>query len=234
MKRKFRSRSGAFAAVLLLAILLAGCDKPVNLKTIELLPTDIENSSTGAKGSKGVCLVQADPPFSTFSAGPGEAIVGFDNFYKRGSEPLPCDDFRAQVFRSAVPFDLQNFNNIVSADLVFDTVKSVNRSDSETTATSPPTSHATLLGMATSQVDGIAFDRELPLPASPSFSIGVSDQVRDWIDGSHVNLGFSITGPTGLVDNNHIPENNDARLSWYGNFRLRVTYNPELNPNAPQ
>jgi len=224
------------AALILSALLLSSCDKcdSVKLKTIELEPSDIRNHAPGSKGSKGVCFSEADPPLSSFTAGDGQAMVGFDNFFKAGTNPFPCDDFRAQVFRSAVEFDLKKFDSIVSADLLFETDKSIQRGNGETVGSSPPKSFATSLGMVTSDSDGIQFDREVALPSGPSFNIGVSSQVRDWIDGSHNNLGFSITGPTGLVDHNNIPENNDAKISWYGSFRLRVTYNPAQNPDAPQ
>lgn len=222
--------------LILSTFLLVGCDQ-VSLKTLELQPTDVVARSSGSKGSKGVCLVEADPPFSTFSAGSGQGLVGFDNFYKHGSGPLPCDDFRTQVFGSAVVFDFNDFDDIVSADLLFDTQNSVQRSNGETLGSSPPRSFGTDLGMATSHEHSIEFDNGVPLSFGPSFSIGVSDQVRKWIDKSHSNLGFSINGPGGSggpIDPNHVPQNNDAKLSWYGNFRLRVVYNPKLNPNAPQ
>ena len=45
---------------------------------------------------------------------------------------------------------------------------------------------------------------------------------------------FVLAGPTGLVDLNNLPENNEGKLSWYGNFKLRIVYNPALNPRAPQ
>ena len=65
----FRTRSFALAAAVLLVVTFSACDKPVNLKTLELDPTDIDNHAPGSKGSKGVCFSQADPPLSTFSAG---------------------------------------------------------------------------------------------------------------------------------------------------------------------
>jgi len=227
-------RSVVLIAAILLAAAMSGCDKPVNLKTVELDPSDISNHAPGSKGSKGVCFSEANPPLSTFSAGAGQAMIGFDNFFKAGTQPFPCDDFRAEVFRAAVIFDLKKFDSIVSADLVFDTQKSIERSHGETTGSSPPKSFATELGMVTSESNGIEFDREVPLNAGPSFTIGVSSQVRDWVDKSHENHGFSLTGPTGLVDHNNIPENNDAKISWYGNFKLRIVYNPDQNPDAPQ
>ncbi len=236
MNRNFHSRSLALFLIAFSMLTLAGCDKcdSVSLKTIEPDPTDIQNQAPGSKGSQGVCFSEADPPLSSFTAGPGQALVGFDNFYKHGTQPFPCDDFRAQVFRAAVLFDVKKFDSITSADLLFDTQNSIVRSNGETTGSSPPKSFANLLGMVTSQSDGIQFDNDVPLPAGPSFAIGVSSQVRDWVDNSHTNLGFSLTGPTGLVDHNNIPENNDAKVSWYGNFRLRIVYNPKQNPDAPQ
>ena len=236
MNRNFHSRSLALFLIAFSMLTLAGCDKcdSVSLKTIELDPTDIQNQAPGSKGSQGVCFSEADPPLSSFTAGPGQALVGFDNFYKHGTQPFPCDDFRAQVFRAVVLFDVKKFDSITSADLLFDTQNSIVRSNGETTGSSPPKSFANLLGMVTSQSDSIQFDNDVPLPAGPSFAIGVSSQVRDWVDNSHTNLGFSLTGPTVLVDHNNIPENNDAKVSWYGNFRLRIVYNPKQNPDAPQ
>jgi hypothetical protein len=67
-----------------------------------------------------------------------------------------------------------------------------------------------------------------------SIDVGVSGQVRDWISKAHPNFGFVIWGPTGPVDPSNPPENNDAKVSWYGNIRLRVIYNPAQNPRAPQ
>lgn len=62
----------------------------------------------------------------------------------------------------------------------------------------------------------------------------ISGQVRDWISKAHPNFGFVIGGPTGMIDPSNPPENNDAKVSWYGNIRLHVIYNPTQNPRAPQ
>ncbi|HTP27287.1 MAG TPA: hypothetical protein VMK12_16750, partial [Anaeromyxobacteraceae bacterium] len=74
---------------------------------------------------------------------------------------------------------------------------------------------------------------ELPLPAGPSFDIGVSSQVRAWL-GGRSNFGFIIGGPRPTATSSSYPQDNDAQMSWYGNFRLRVLYNPAMNPRAPQ
>jgi hypothetical protein len=234
MNRIFPKQNIALGILLLFTISLAGC-KPVHLKTLDLTPSKLNTGETGSGGSEGWCFSQGNPPFSSFSAGPDQVLVGFDNFFKAGADPFPCNDLRATVFRGQVEFDVSKFDSIVSADLLFDTVGSVKRESGETTSTSPPTSFATTLGMATSPVsDKFFFDNEVSLNAGPSFDIGVSNQVRDWLDKSHGNNGFVLAGPTGLVDDNNLPENNKAEVSFYGNFKLRIVYNPDQNPKAPQ
>ena len=238
MKTQVISRkSVTFAMLMLLMITLSGCDKcsPVILKTLELQPGRIANGAPGVRGSSGWCLSAGNPPPTSFSPGPRQVMVGFDNFFEAGSDPFPCDDIRAQVFRGAVPFDVSQFDSVVSAELLFDTQGSIIRSGGETTSTSPPTSHATTLGVATPPLTAnLFFDNDASLAGGPNINIGVSSQVRDWVDKSKPNLGFVLAGPTGLVDSSNPPENNDAKVSWYGNFRLRIVYNPALNPRAPQ
>jgi hypothetical protein len=226
-------KRAALIAALLLAATLIGC-KPVTLKTLELQPGKMHQAQTGSGGSFGFCLSQGDPPQSSFSPGKGQVVVGFDNFLKPGSGPFPCNDVRATVFRGDVPFDVSMFDSIVTADLLFDAQGSVTRSGGEATGTSPPTSHATTLGLATSPLTGQQlFDNDVTMPAGPSFNMGVSSQVRQWIEG-RTNLGFVLAGPTGLVDSSNFPKNNDAKVTWYGNFRLRIAYDPAQNPKAPQ
>ncbi len=224
------------ASLILLALTLTGCDKctPVTLKTIDLQPGRIVQASPGVRGSSGWCLSAGNPPQSSFSPGPRQIIVGFDNFFEAGSDPFPCDDIRAVVFRGAVPFDISQFDSIVTAELLFDAQNSVTRSNGETIGTTPATSHATTLGIATPPLTGkLLFENDVTLAGGSSFNIGVSGQVRDWIGGKP-NLGFVLAGPTGLVDSSNPPENNDAKVTWYGNFRLHIVYNPAQNPRAPQ
>jgi hypothetical protein len=140
------------------------------------------------------------------------------------------------VFRDAVRFDLGQFDSVVSAELLFDSVGSVNRSGGETVGQSPPASFATTLGVATDDFSpGLPFDDDASLPTGDSaISMEVASQMRSWLNNERPNFGFVVTGPRGLVDPNNPPKDTDAKVSWYGNFRLRVTYNPAQNSRAPQ
>jgi hypothetical protein len=128
---------------------------------------------------------------------------------------------------------VSQFDSIASADLSFDTQNSISRSGG---TTSPAPSVATTLGegigpFTTAMLD----DNEASIAGlTGSIDVGVSGQVRDWISKAHPNFGFVIGGPTGIVDPSNPPESNDAKVSWYGNIRLHVIYNPAQNPRAPQ
>ena len=130
-------------------------------------------------------------------------------------------------------FDVSQFDHIVIADLLFDTQASISRNGGNTTAS---TSVATTLGLSTGPFTGPLPDDDEASIAGLTGSIdeGVTAQLRDWTTNAHPNYGFVIGGPTGPVNPDSFPENNDAKVSWYGNFRLRVVYNPALNPRAPQ
>jgi hypothetical protein len=223
------------AAHLVLVLLLPGCSgcPPVTLKTLELRPTRQATGTSGVSGSSGWCLSAGHPPPSPFSAGAGRVLVGFDDFFKPGTDPFPCDDIRAVVFRGGVLFDVSQFDSIVTADLLFDTVDSVTRGGGPVGP--PPISQATTLGVATQAfTNTMPFDNEASLPAGPAINVGVSGQVRDWVLKNRPNFGFVLAGPRGLVDSSNPPKDNDAKLSWYSNFRLRILYNPAQNPRAPQ
>jgi hypothetical protein len=224
----------AFLAVLM----MQGCPgcPPIALKTIEVRPKSLAIGRSGVSGSMGWCLSAGHPPPSPFSAAKGQVMVGFDDYYKSGTAPFPCDDIRAVVFRGGVLFDLGAFDSVVSADLLFDTQNSINRSNGETIGQSPPASYATTLGVGTK-----AFTNELPDDNEASIAglsgvidVGVTNQVRDWVTSARPNFGFVIWGPRGLVNPSSPPKDNDATISWYGNFRLRIVYNPASNPRAPQ
>jgi hypothetical protein len=225
------------AALLIVLALLPGCGgcPQVKLKTLELQPTSRANGTDGFQGSMGWCLSAGKPPPTSFSPGAGRAMVGFDDFFDPGSDPYPCDDIRAVNFQAGILFDVSQFDSIVTADLLFDTVDSVVRTGGETIGTTTPTSHATTLGVGTQAfTSALPFDNDALLPAGPNLNIGVTSQVRDWVDGTRSNFGFVVAGPRGPISKSSPPKDNDAKVSWYSNFRLRVTYNPAQNPRAPQ
>ncbi len=237
--RGIRTRFPLRSIIALGAVVSAcGCQgcPPVTLKTLDLSASSAATGTSGVQGSIGWCISAGNPPGTSFSPGAGRVMVGFDDFFKAGSPPFPCNDVRAVVFRAGVMFDVSQFDSIVSADLLFDTVASVSRSNGETTGQNPAQSFATTLGEGTGKfTTKMPDDNEVSLtPASGSIDVGVSSQVRDWITKAHPNFGFVLWGPTGPVDPNNPPEDNDAKVSWYTNFKLRVVYNPAQNPRAPQ
>jgi hypothetical protein len=209
--------------------------QPVRLVTKTLSPIAVPTGTSGFTGSKGFCLSQGHPPASSFSSLPGQALVGFDDYFKAGTQPAPCNDIRVAIFRGGVLFDLSTFDNVAIANLTFETLRSAQRSNGENIGQSPPKSFATTLSMATEPFSGqMNADDDASLPAGPSVSIAVGGQVQAWTTKARPNYGFVIWGPLGHVSANDAPENNDAQVSWYGNFALTVTYNPTLNPRAPQ
>jgi hypothetical protein len=226
----------ATALIVAVSLMTSGCP-PVTLKTIVLPPSNMAVGVSGTQGTTGCfyCPGQNIPPTS-FSAGQNQAMVGFDDYYQPGSGLCPCNDVRAVVFRSGVMFDLSKFDSIVSADLLFDTVNSVSRSNGETTGQSPPASYATTLGVGTQAFSAaMPDDNEVSIgQTSGSVDLGVSSQVRDWISGAHPNFGFVLWGPTSPPDQNSFPTDNNAQVSWYSNIRLQVVYNPAHNSRVPQ
>ena len=219
-----------------LAATLSGCG--ATLKTIDLQPQQVLAGAAEGKGAEGACQDPGNPPPTTFFPGPGEVTGGFDDFYKPGAPPFPCNVFRDDVFRGGVKFDLTTFNSIINAELLFDTDKSAIRFNGQTAFQQPPSSWATEVGMATlpfSQDHFLPQDNELGLVQAPgAVDANVSFQVRQWLNGSHANNGFVIWGPNDLPTKGIHPTDNNAEVSWYSNFRLRVTYDPSKNPNAPQ
>jgi hypothetical protein len=220
--------------VLAIAVGLTGCGTtPVTVKTLELHEVNFGTGTSGTAGSKGFCTSVGDIPPVEFSPGSGQIMVGMDDFFRPGTDPFPCDDLRVSNFRGGILFDVSQFDTIAAAKLIVDTVGFISRSNGETIASSPPTSVATMISMATQPFSPKMFaDNDNPLPGG-NISILVSDQVSDWVTKAHPNFGFVIWGPRGPIGPGDPPEDNDARVSFYQNFRLDITYNPALNPRAP-
>jgi hypothetical protein len=225
-------RTLLIGAALLLTLIAAGCNgcPAVTLKTLDL-PGRPSTGRSGPAGARGVCLSKPNLTPSAFAAGPSQILVGFDDYYKAGTNPFPCDEFRSQIFRGGLLFDLSPFDAIVSASLLFDTASSVSRQNGESLGSIPGKSYATTLGMATQAFSAPMFaDNDAPLGPGPTFDIGVTSQVKDWVAKARPNFGFVVGGPRSAA----IYEDNDAQVSFYQNFRLRVVYNPAQNPRAPQ
>jgi hypothetical protein len=191
--------------------------------------------TSGVAGSKGYCLKAGNIPPLAFSPGPGQVMVGLDDYYKSGTNPFPCDDVRAENFRAGVVFDLSKFDIIGLATLRFDTASSIDRTNGETIGRIPGTSMATMIGIATGPfTTAMPANNDVPLPSGGNISVDVSSQVNDWVSKSRPNFGFVIWGPRGDFDRGNPPEDNDAKLSFYQNFQLEILFNPDRNPNAPK
>lgn len=232
-----RRASGLRAVGLVLLTLLLCTCQSVKIRTVDLEPVKFATGSSGTAGSVGYCLSAGQIPPSGFSPGPGQVMVGFDDFFRPGSDPFPCDDLRALVFRAGVMFDLTAFDRVSIVTLKFDTASSIDRSNGETIGRLPGRSFATTLGVGTQPFSStFPDDNEVNLPSGPTavVEVDVSAHVSDWVTKVRPNFGFVISGPRGLVDPGNPPKDNDAQLSFYQNFRLTVIYNPDLNPRAPQ
>jgi hypothetical protein len=226
----------SYGTLVVSAVVLCGCG--ATLKTLDLQPEQVFPGAAEGKGAQGACTGPGNPPPITFFPAAGEVTGGFDDFFKPGAPPFPCDVFRDDVFRGGVKFDVSKFNSIVNVELLFDTDKSAIRFNGQTAFQQPPTSWATEIGLATlpfSQDGTLPQDNEAGLVQAPGgVDVNVSSQVRQWLNGTHANNGFVIWGPNDIPTKNDHPTDNNAEVSWYSNFRLRVTYDPSKNPNAPQ
>jgi len=214
-----------------------GCDSctPVTLKHWDLKPIYQPTGTSGLTGSKGACLSVGEIPPSSFSPGAGQVMVGFDNFFRAGSDPFPCDDIRASVFRGGILFDLAAFDVLATATLSFEAARSISRTNAGTVGSIPGISVATTLGIATQPFTTTMPETDTTsMTAGPNVKVTVSGPVGDWATKAVPNFGFVLGGPTGLVDGSNPPKNNNASLSWYQKFNLHVVYNPALNPRAPQ
>jgi len=161
-------------------------------------------------------------------------MVGYDDWFKAGANPFPCDDLRATNFRGGISFDLSQFDTVATAELLLDAQRSVERSNGEIASAVPPRSFATTLGVGTQPFSSFMPDtNQASLPSSASLVVTVSGQVSDWVTKVAPNFGFVLGGPRGSFGSNP-PKDNDAKVTWYGNVRLRLLYNPALNPRAPQ
>lgn len=232
-------------------LVMTGCPPgpPIVLKTLTLNPTNVsfgyqehDTSSWECAGSIG-----------TFGTGPetampGEALAGWEDLYVPGSDPLPCNYNQQMLYRGHVEFDgLRQFDSVVTATLLWN----VDESENQTGLASldiPAISYPTILGMATAQSQGSNGQpywwnddpaTEVSLPAcqqsliKPDCQLGVSWQVNQWTSQQMIDLGFEVIGPKLSIDD-PLPNDNNAQLSWLGNWHLTVLYNPALNPRAPQ
>ncbi len=227
-----------------LALLLGGCP-PITLKTVTLSPTQLNSSVNDQWAQNAWCSVPngggflnglGPPPVS-----PPEIYSGYDDIFDKGAEPFPCEYEQQNQLRGQVQFDISMFNSIADATLTFN----VDSSYANATIQTPAIGVATVLGMSTGQSRGDNgpiywnYDNPASLPScqqgviKPDCSVDVSSQARAWDSSAHPNNGFILAGPV-LTFPSNLPQDNNNAVSYYSGFQLQVTYNPSLNPNAPQ
>lgn len=222
---------------LLLSACLAGCAKPWYFRIDEVAPSDVRTTYVGATGGFGVCLSRPDVPPPSLDHAAGQAVVGFDDYYKAGTQPFPCHDIRAASVRAIVRFPLERYDSVLSAFLIFDTVRSIDRSNGVSYGTIPGISYATRIGRADVTNDEWVID-EQPLGwRTHPVEVNVTPYLPAWFANPQANHGFILADDRPVPhrdDPEAVPRDNDAKLSWYGNFRLRLLYNVPDNPRTPQ
>jgi hypothetical protein len=221
------------ALIAIASLLLLNECTPVTLKTISLSPHLLTQNKAHHDAFGFWCggTINVLGTAGSFSDGPNDVFSGYEDYYDGGSEPFPCVEKQQIFYRGGVAFDVSQFDTITAATLKFDVERSISR-NGEVVSPVPPVCNATTLGMGIDS-EFYDFDNAAALPpCAPSYSIGVSSQVRDWISQSHANFGLILAGPK-LDISSDVPNDNSANVTWYDNFQLEIIYNPAQNPRAP-
>jgi hypothetical protein len=218
-----------------LLLVLTACPPGTRLNTVTLSPIQVmpsfqEKWYVGTWCNFSGLIQPGTAP--AFTAPSGQSTSGFADAYQRGSGPFPCVVRADQYFRGGPQFDVSIFKTDVLATLTFDVVASV-AANGDVAGQNPPACNATTLGMGTG-TDFYNFDNPVAMPpcGQPQV-VDVTAQTRSWVSHTHGNFGFILAGPK-IDFPNPLPDDNIANVSWYGNFKLVVRYNPVLNPGAPQ
>jgi hypothetical protein len=144
-----------------------------------------------------------------------------------------------------VAFDSSQFDSIDNADLVFELTRSISEKNNEVNSQIPPVSNSTVLGIGTATWNFGRDTADMPYETAPAinwpqpessgspYHVPVAQIAQNWATHAHGNFGFVFAGPT-LDFPDDLPDDNDASISWYGNFKLIVRYDPSKNPRAPQ
>ena len=179
-----------------------------------------------------------------WSGGPGQVVVGYDNLYDPGTDPLPCWERIDHAYRGHVLFKTEHMARyrrgvhagFTNAELLFRLVEG-ERSENGIAYERASWSAAAQLGVVTgpwsaSGVDAVVggfpattFLRALPTGSKPggvrvgehSFRVPVTSMVVDWVCGKRPNRGFVLRGP-----DESFADDNDHYVSRYRDFRLRL------------
>jgi hypothetical protein len=242
MRRRGLGLGLAAAVASLLVLCAAAPASDVTIRGPKIFTTVVLDYDANEPG---YCGTRTGGQHHSFVPGPGGVLVGYDNFYDSGTDPLPCWEKIDHAYRGYVRFktewlakykrgDRVGFTN---AYLVFNIVRG-ERVEGTTAFERAFWSAARSLGVLTSKwpssgEDGrhlqrgaftpATFSRNLPTGTKPggarvgrqSFKVGVTPLVTDWICGKRANNGFVLKGL-----NESYAENSDLYLSEYANFRL--------------
>jgi len=222
-------------------LFVAGCATPWHFRIDELKPTFVSTVFPGPALQSGYCLSSPKYPPLQYVATLDQAMVGYENFYDSGTAPLACQVYRATLARGLVKFSLEGYDTILSAILLFDTLRSVEGPTSQGMISRiPGTSFATRIGMAADEWFGtpsfpLIDEVRLGWKSHP-VEVDITPYVGQWISGARVNYGLLLANDLELppADADRLPKNNDVQISWFGNFRLRLLYNVPDNPRTPQ
>ena len=233
------------SCLLFFSISLVACDK--KLVTDTLAPSARSTSEIVAADDNsgapycGVNTKGANPRVPA----PNEVLVGYSRWYDSGTEPFPCWRWGSAVYRGAFRFDLSKYmgKKIVSAVLTLQLGQAQYVSGS---VASNEGVWARTLGLGTSNwwekpnpnigdlfpfkpIPGMP---DLPYGLSPpaqsefpvkysnnTYTIEVSNVVRDWLDGTEPNSGFILVGS----NENTVPKSYSAALSPVTGISLEIT-----------
>jgi hypothetical protein len=230
--------------VAVLLMTLTGCPPtPISLNCVLLSPTDLSDGAQWDHSWTWECNVPG--PLPTYGTAPetppaGQILAGWQDAFYPGAQPLPCNNAYQYVYRGHVRFDLSQFDAIADATLQYGAYQSENQNNGP--AQNPPQGYATVLGMSTGQAQGNngpywwPYDNDVSLPPCNGnmftpCTVDVSSQSNQWTHQQHYNYGFIFAGPKLNLDSS-VPQDNNAQMTWYGGFALKVLYNPALNPRA--
>ena len=231
-----RSARGAGVLAALCAVMLVTSCK--TLRIDEVQPSSVSSVLPGPAIQDGYCLSRPPYPPLRYNGTADLAMVGFENYYDPGTKPFPCRLYRATVLRGVVQYPLEKYDSVLSAVLLFDTLHSVEGpTPYGMIGQRPGKSFATRIGVAADSSLGLPYfpliDEVRLGSGSPFVEVDVTGHVARWLSGTRVNAGFLLANDSDPVPDAK-PDNNDAQISWYGNFRLRLLYNVPDNPRTPQ
>jgi hypothetical protein len=220
------------------AACVAACATPWRFRIDEIRPTLVSSIFPGPALQAGpYCLERLKYPPLKYTGTADQAMVGYENYHDPGTNPFPCPVFRATVIRGTAQFDLAAYDSVLSAILLFDNLHSVDDTGGgPVIGQSPGQSYATRIGMADDASHRWTFTDEVSLGwKTRPVEVNVTPHVGKWLSGTP-NLGFVLANDLDVPPNDvhRLPTNNDAQITWYGNFRLRLFYNIPDNPRTSQ